>query len=83
MMIALLATRGARPLRSPVVTLRSTAGFERCEAWLDSVYGAVDYASVIADEAEEDAADFSDDQFIYGESSLPFFLECLDRGLGS
>jgi hypothetical protein len=52
--------------------------------WLEEVYDQVDYEAVLlAADAADDDIDDSSDEFIYGETSLDFFLPVLRRALGA
>ena len=52
--------------------------------WLEKTYDCINYEEIFSSEALIDAGDGVDDsseEFIYGETSLNFFVEILDRAL--
>ena len=67
----------------PTVRCLGSTMRQAAEAWLADVYESIDYEAVLFsdEEEEQEQDDFGADEFIYGESSLPFFLQLLDKAL--
>lgn len=75
------------PIQHPrrAIPPRLLASTATAELWLESVYDSIDYETVLFAEEEQDEEsdeqDFSADEFIYGESSLHFFMQVLRAAL--
>ena len=79
--IALTAAPGLRRVGTPVLG----GSVSSCAAWLEDVYGKIDYEKILfsdgACEDEQHEEEFGGDSFIYGESDLGFFLTTVRMAL--
>ena len=51
--------------------------------WLEDIYDSIDYEAVLLAGDDTDDIDDSSDEFIYGETSLEFFLPILRQALSA
>ena len=72
----------AAPLSSSMA-LPPLGSADEVAKWLDQTFDAINYEEVLCSDEGPENGDFDDstDEFIYGESSVRFFLSILDRAL--
>lgn len=90
-MFALHLLGGTPPPQQPKAILRAAcvdmlSRPEGVETWLSTTYDNIYYEAVLfgdddAEADEDDLDDASSDEFIYGETGIPFFLQLLDTAL--
>lgn len=55
---------------------------QHVEAWISDLYASIDYEQLLsAEEVVDSDLDDVRDDFIYGESSMRFFMDCLETAL--